>query len=45
MCGSGWRAAEVLTYAQVMGLDKVSMYSNGWIEWSGDPDNPIEADE
>ncbi len=40
MCGSGWRAAEVLFYARVMGLECTSLYSNGWIEWSGQPGNP-----
>ncbi len=40
-CGSGWRAAEVLNYARVMGLTNVSTYSNGWIEWSRHPENPI----
>ena len=44
MCGSGWRAAEVLTFAQVMGLSNVSLYSDGWIGWSNDPRNPVEAD-
>lgn len=44
-CGSGWRAAEVLTYANVMGLDNTSLYSNGWIGWSMDPKNPIETGE
>lgn len=43
MCGSGWRAAEVLTYAQVIGLDDVSLYSDGWIGWSNDPQNPIQT--
>ena len=43
MCGSGWRAAEVLTYAQVMGLKKTSLYSDGWIRWSNDPRNPVES--
>ncbi len=43
MCGSGWRTAEVLTYAQVYGFDNTSMYSNGWVEWSHDPqNNPTE---
>ncbi|KXZ40699.1 thiosulfate/3-mercaptopyruvate sulfurtransferase [Alkalithermobacter thermoalcaliphilus JW-YL-7 = DSM 7308] len=45
MCGSGWRAAEVLTYAQVMGLENTSLYSDGWIGWSNDPSNPIETGE
>ncbi|WP_416198989.1 MAG: Thiosulfate sulfurtransferase [Sporanaerobacter sp.] len=43
MCGSGWRAAEILTYANVMGYDNVSVYSDGWIGWSNNPDNPIET--
>lgn len=34
MCGSGWRAAEVYTYANVMGLKNTSIYSDGWIGWS-----------
>lgn len=34
MCGSGWRAAEVLYYANVAGLNDVSLYSDGWIGWS-----------
>lgn len=42
MCGSGWRAAEVLTFAQVMGLSNTSLYSDGWIGWSNDPNNPVE---
>ena len=40
MCGSGWRAAEVLTYANVFGLEDVSLYSDGWIGWSTDPEKP-----
>jgi 3-mercaptopyruvate sulfurtransferase SseA len=42
-CGSGWRAAEVLTYADIMGLENISLYSNGWYEWSSDPENPVET--
>jgi 3-mercaptopyruvate sulfurtransferase SseA len=42
-CGSGWRAAEVLTYADIMGLENISLYSNGWYEWSSDPKNPVET--
>ncbi|WP_042271671.1 rhodanese-like domain-containing protein [[Clostridium] dakarense] len=45
MCGSGWRAAEVLTYANVMGLDNTSLYSDGWIGWSNDASNPVETGE
>lgn len=45
MCGSGWRAAEVLTYANVMGFDNTSLYSDGWIGWSNDTSNPTETGE
>ena len=34
MCGSGWRAAEVLWDARVMGFENTSLYSDGWIKWS-----------
>ena len=43
MCGSGWRVAEILTYANVYGYDNTSIYSDGWIGWSNDPENPIET--
>ena len=45
MCGSGWRAADVLTYANVMGFDNTSLYSDGWIGWSNDTSNPTETGE
>lgn len=44
-CGSGWRAAEVLFYSQVMGLKNNALYSNGWMEWSENSSNPIEVGE
>lgn len=44
-CGSGWRAAEVELYADTMGIKNISMYSNGWYEWSADPKNPVEIGE
>lgn len=40
-CGTGWRAAEVLAYANVMGVKNASLYDGGWYEWSADPKNPI----
>ncbi|MEG2984959.1 MAG: rhodanese-like domain-containing protein [Peptostreptococcaceae bacterium] len=43
MCGSGWRAAEVLTYANVMGFENTGLYSDGWIGWSRDASNPTET--
>ena len=46
MCGSGWRTAEVLTYAQLYGFSNTSMYSDGWVQWSHDPaGNPIDSGE
>ncbi|AOY77826.1 sulfurtransferase [Clostridium formicaceticum] len=46
-CGTGWRAAEVLFYADVMGLQNISLYDGGWNEWSADADteNSIEIGE
>ncbi|MPU17339.1 thiosulfate sulfurtransferase, partial [Acinetobacter baumannii] len=32
-CGTGWRAAEVLWYADVMGIENISLYDGGWNEW------------
>lgn len=34
MCGSGWRVAEIYYYADVAGLNNISVYSDGWIGWS-----------
>ncbi|MCL6570352.1 MAG: thiosulfate sulfurtransferase [Bacillus sp. (in: Bacteria)] len=44
-CGTGWRAAEVLFYADVLGLKNIALYDGGWNEWSIDPANPIEKGE
>jgi 3-mercaptopyruvate sulfurtransferase SseA len=44
-CGSGWRAAEVEFMADSMGVEKISMYANGWYEWSADSKNPVEIGE
>lgn len=41
MCGSGWRASEICTYANVAGLENISIFSDGWIGWSSDSNNPI----
>ena len=40
-CGSGWRAAEVLIYAEEIGLNRISLYDGGWYEWTNF-DNYIE---
>ncbi len=42
-CGTGWRAAEVLFYADVLGLKNISLYDGGWNEWSMNPSNPVET--
>jgi thiosulfate/3-mercaptopyruvate sulfurtransferase len=44
-CGTGWRAAEVLFYADVLGLKNIALYDGGWNEWSMDPSNPVENGE
>ncbi len=41
-CGTGWRAAEVLFYADILGLQNISLYDGGWNEWSMDASNPVE---
>lgn len=43
LCGGGWRAAEVLMFAQVIGIPHASLYSDGWIGWSNDRSNPVET--
>lgn len=45
MCGSGWRAAEVMIYANVFGIEDVSLYSDGWIGWSNNEENTFEVGE
>jgi molybdopterin synthase sulfurtransferase len=42
-CGTGWRASEVLFYADVMGLKHIAEYDGGWNEWSMNPANPVET--
>ncbi len=42
-CGTGWRASEAYWIAKAMGYPKISVYDGGWLEWSGDPTNPVET--
>lgn len=42
-CGTGWRAAEVLFYADVLGFKNITLYDGGWNEWSSDSSNPVET--
>jgi 3-mercaptopyruvate sulfurtransferase SseA len=39
----GWKASEVLYYAELMGLKKISIYDGGWTEWSKNGKNQIET--
>lgn len=39
-CGTGWRAAEVLNYADVAGLKNIALYDGGWYEWIMRGKNP-----
>ncbi len=42
-CGTGWRASEAFLHAYLMGWPKVAVYDGGWLEWSSDPNNPVET--
>jgi 3-mercaptopyruvate sulfurtransferase SseA len=42
-CSDGWRSSEVMYYAELMGLYRISLYSGGWIDWSSNPINSIES--
>lgn len=44
-CGSGWRTSEVLMYGNTYGNDDLSMYSNGWYEWSNFEKEMVETGE
>ena len=43
MCGSGWRVEEIYYYADIIGLQDIGIFSDGWIGWSSDPTNPVET--
>ena len=45
-CGNGWRSSEVMYYAELMGLYRISLYDGGWYDWStkfGKIDNKNET--
>ena len=43
-CGSGWRAAAEVWDALVLGYEKVSLYSDGWIGWSNEGHPYVDKD-
>jgi 3-mercaptopyruvate sulfurtransferase SseA len=44
-CGTGWRGSEAFFNAWLMGWPRVSVFDDGWFEWSNDEANPIETGE
>lgn len=44
-CGTGWRASEAFLNAYLMAWPRISVYDGGWMEWSSDSRNPVEAGE
>ncbi len=40
-CGTGWRASEAFFAAYLMGWKNISVFDDGWIGWSMDPENPV----
>lgn len=44
-CGTGWRAAQMLIYADVAGLENIALYDGGWYEWIMVGDNPKATGE
>jgi len=44
-CGTGWRGAQMLVYADVAGLEDIALYDGGWYEWIMRGDNPKETGE
>jgi 3-mercaptopyruvate sulfurtransferase SseA len=41
-CGTGWRASEAWFQAFLMGWPRIAVYDGGWLEWTRDPNNPVE---
>ena len=39
---NAWRASEIMFYAELMGLYKISVYDGGWLEWSQNPSNSLQ---
>ncbi len=42
-CGTGWRGSEAFYNAWLMGWPRVSVFDDGWFEWSNDQNNPYET--
>lgn len=41
-CGNGWRSSEVMFYAELMGLYRISFYDGGWLDWTSNKNNSIQ---
>ncbi len=41
-CGNGWRSSEVIFYAELMGLYRISFYDGGWYDWTRNKNNAIQ---
>lgn len=41
-CGNGWRSSEVMFYAELMGLYRISFYDGGWYDWTSNKNNSIQ---
>jgi len=42
-CGTGWRSSLAFFYAYVLGYDNTRNYDGSWLEWSSDPNRPIQT--
>ncbi|OPL19632.1 MAG: hypothetical protein AVO35_09985 [Candidatus Aegiribacteria sp. MLS_C] len=42
-CGTGWRASEAFFCTHFLGWDRIAVFDGGWMEWSSDPENPVES--
>jgi 3-mercaptopyruvate sulfurtransferase SseA len=38
-CSNGWRSSEIMFYAELMGLYRISLYDGGWYDWSSNKKN------
>lgn len=41
-CGNAWRSSEVMFYAELMGLYRISLYDGGWLDWTSNLNNSVK---